>query len=108
MVLHVRSTDVGSIAEVLQYFLQQKQHELRKLIGQGYDGGATFAGKISEVYKKIQTYSAHGILIQCSCHRLQLASIQAAVSLKEIIITMYNNVTFFEKLYNMGLHDIIW
>ena len=36
--LHVRPTDAGTIAEALQSFLQQKQLDLRKLIGQGYDG----------------------------------------------------------------------
>ena len=45
-VLHARSTDVN-ITEALQSFLQQKQLDLRKLIGQGYDGAATFAGKVS-------------------------------------------------------------
>ena len=32
-VLHVRSKDAGTIAEALQSFLQQKQLDLRKLIG---------------------------------------------------------------------------
>ena len=81
--LHVRSTNAGTIAEALQS-LQQKQLDLRKLFGQGYDGAATLAGEISGVYKEIQTSSAHAIYIQCSCHRLQLASIQAAASVKEI------------------------
>ena len=35
MALHVRSTDAGTIAEALQSFLQQKQLDRRKLIGQG-------------------------------------------------------------------------
>ena len=50
MVHHVRSTDAGTVAEALQP-LQQKQLDIRKLIGQGYDGAATFAGEISEVHK---------------------------------------------------------
>ena len=66
-----RSTDAGTITEALQSFLL----DLRKLIGQGYDGAATFVGKISRVLKRIQTSSAHAIYIHCSCHRLQLASI---------------------------------
>ena len=49
-VLHVRSTDAGTITEALQS-LQQKQLDLRKFIGKGYDGAATFAGKISGVHK---------------------------------------------------------
>ena len=81
--MSIRSTDAGTITEALQSFLQQKELDLRKLIGQGYDGAATFAGKISEVHKQIQTSTAHSIYIHCSCHRLQLASIQAAASVKE-------------------------
>ena len=46
-ILHVRSTDAGTITEALQSFLQQKQLDPRKLIGQGYDGSATFAWTIS-------------------------------------------------------------
>ena len=82
-VLHVHSTDAGGIAEALQS-LQQKQLDLRKLIGQGYDGVATFAGKISGVHKRIRTSSAHAIYIHCSCLGLQLTSIPAATSVKEI------------------------
>ena len=67
--LHVSSTDAGTITEALQSF-QQKQLDLRKLIGQGYDGVATFSGKISGVHKQIQTSSAHAIYSHCFCHRL--------------------------------------
>ena len=49
MLLHVRSTAAGTITEALQSFLLQKQLDLRKLIGQGYDGAAIFAGNIIEV-----------------------------------------------------------
>ena len=53
-VLHVCSTDAGTITEALQSFLQQKQLDLRKLIGQGYGGAATFAGKISGVHSQFR------------------------------------------------------
>ena len=49
MVLHVHSTEVG-IADAIQSFLQLEQLDLSKLIDQGYDGAATFAGKISGVH----------------------------------------------------------
>ena len=96
MVLHVHSTDAGTIAEALQS-LQQKQHDLRKLIDQGYDGAAIFSGKISGIHKRIQTSSAHAIYIHCSCHRLQLASIQAAAPEKEIMF--YGTMTSIWKFY---------
>ena len=63
MILLVHSQDAGTITEALQSFLQQKQLDPRKLIGQGYDGAATLAGKISRVHKRIQTSSAHAIYI---------------------------------------------
>ena len=49
-VLHVHCTDANTIEEALQSFSQQKQHDLRKLVGQGCNGAATFAGKISGVH----------------------------------------------------------
>ena len=97
MVLHVRSTNAGTITEVLQS-LQQKQFDLRKLMGQGYDGAATFAGKISGVHKRIQTSSAHAIYIYCSFYRLQVASIQAAASVKEIRM-FFGTMTSVRKLF---------
>ena len=84
--------------EALQSFLQQKQLDLRKLNGQGYDGAATFAGKISGVQKIIQTSSAHTIYIHCSCHRLHLASIQAPASVKEIRM-FFGTMTSVWKLF---------
>ena len=71
-VLCVRSKDAGTIAEALQSFLQQKQVDIRKLIGQRYDGTATFAGRISEVHKRIQTsllmQSTSTVLVTVTVH----------------------------------------
>ena len=47
--------------------------------------------KISGVHKRIQTSSAHAIYIQYCCHRLQLSSIQAAASVKEIRMFFWNH-----------------
>ena len=38
--------------------MSQKQLDLRKLVGQGYDEAATFLGKVSGVHKRIQTLAA--------------------------------------------------
>ena len=53
MLLHVHFIDADSIAKALHSFLLLKQLDLRKLIGHGYDGAATFARKISGVHKRI-------------------------------------------------------
>ena len=54
MILHICSTDPSTITKALPSFLQQKQLDLRKLTGQGYDGAATFAGKISGVHNEFR------------------------------------------------------
>ena len=97
-VLHVRSTDAATITEALQSFISQNQIDVNRMIGQGYDGAATFAGKVSGVYKRMQTLAAHAIYIHCSCHRLQLASIQAAesvIAIKKMFGTMTTLWKFF-------------
>ena len=45
----------------------------------------------SGVHKEIQTSSAHAIDIHCSCHSLQLSSIQETASVKEIRIFFFWN-----------------
>ena len=82
--LHVHFTDACTNTEALQSLLQQKPLDLRKLIGQGYDGASTFAGKISGVHKRIWKTSAHAIYIHNSWYKLKLTSIQAAASMKDI------------------------
>ena len=55
-----------------------------KLVRQGYDEAVVFAGKHNGVQARIQTRAAHSVYIHCVCHRLQLASIQAANSIPEV------------------------
>lgn len=77
-VIHITSLTAESLATEITSFLESKGLDYRKLIGQGYDGAAPFAGKNTGVQKRLRTLSGHALYIHCSCHRLQLASIQAA------------------------------
>ncbi len=70
-VFHVCSTDADNIAEFLQPFLKQKQPDLRKLIGQGFDGAATFAGKI------VKFLANPDLLCSCNLHPLFLLQVTA-------------------------------
>lgn len=56
---------------------------IKRLIGQGYDGAAPFSGKNSGVQRRMRALSGHALYIHCS-HRLQIASIQAADSVPQI------------------------
>ena len=68
------------------------------MIPQGYDGAAAFFGRLSGVQKRICTLAAHALYIHCSCHSLQLASIQTAKSVKEIKM-MFGAMTNLWKLF---------
>ena len=42
-ILHVKSTDADTITKAITLYLQEKNLNCRKLLGQGYDGAATFS-----------------------------------------------------------------
>ena len=92
-ILHVKAVDAAAITDALTSFMNQKNLDYRRLVGQGYDGAATFSGSRSGVQRRIRVHSAHAVYIHCACHRLQLASIQAAESvatIKKLFGTMTN------------------
>ena len=76
--------DAATISDAISSFLESKNLDYRKLIGQGYDREATFAGECNGVQKRMLTLAAHSVYTHCACHRLQLASMQAANSAPEI------------------------
>ena len=83
-VLHICAQDAATISDAISSFPESKNLDYRKLIGQGYDEVATFAGERNGVQKRMRTLAAHSFYIHCACHRLQLASMQAANNIPEI------------------------
>ena len=82
--LHVKSTNARAITAAITSYMNENHLECAKLVGQGYDGAATFSGSKSGVQKRMRVHAGHALYIHCSCHRLQLASIQAAESVAPI------------------------
>ena len=90
-VLHVKSTDAKTITDNLTAFFSGKKLDYRRVVGQGYDGAATFAGNRIGVQTRMKMYAAHAFYIHCSCHILQLTSIKAADAvgtIKRVLRTM--------------------
>ena len=82
--LHVKSTNARAITAAITSYMSENHLECAKLVGQGYNGAATFSGSKSGVQKRMRVHTGHALYIHCSCHRLQLASIQAAESVAPI------------------------
>ena len=97
-VLHVKSTDAEAITDTLTSFISEKNLDYRKLVGQGYDGAATFSGNRTGVQTRMKVHAAHALYIHCSCRRLQLASIQAADAVG-MVRRMFGTMTNLWKLF---------
>ena len=85
----------NTIFEEICSYIESKGLGYHKLVGQGYDGAATFSGIHNGVQKLGGTHAAHALYIHCSCHRLQLASMQAAESIPKVFGLMLNLWKFF-------------
>ena len=83
-ILHIRSLDAETLASTITFYVESQGLNIKRLIGQGCDGAAPFSGKNTGVQRRMRTLSGHALYIHCSCHRLQLASIQAADSVPQI------------------------
>ena len=80
---HITAQDASATTDAIYSFMESNNLEYRKLIGQGYDGATTFSGHKSGVQLRIHTHVPHAIYLHCSCHKLQLASVQAAEDVPE-------------------------
>ena len=59
-------------------YCREKNIQLGRLIGMGFDGAATFSGDKTRVQRRLKELSPHALFVHCCCHVLQLASVQAA------------------------------
>ncbi|KAI6654447.1 Zinc finger MYM-type protein 1-like [Oopsacas minuta] len=51
-ILHIKDVDAASITQALTTFIEVNNLDYRRLVGQGYDGAATFSGCTNGVQKK--------------------------------------------------------
>ena len=70
--------DAESIYFALVKCLKEKQLEVSRSIGMGFDGTSTFSGKKAGVQTKIKKTAPHILFVHCHCHLLQLAHVQVA------------------------------
>ena len=59
-------------------YCREKNIQLGRLIGMGFDGAATFSGDKTGVQRRLKELSPHALFVHCRCHVLQLASVQGA------------------------------
>ena len=76
----------------------EKNIQLGRLIGIGFDGAATFCGDKTGFQRRLKELSPHALFVHCRCHVLQLASVQAAnttLGVKHVYTTLMTLWKFF-------------
>ena len=82
-ILPLKKRNAQSIYSALLDWLKKKDLQCSKLIGMGFDGAATFAGKKSGVQAHLKKHASHSVFVHCHCHKLQLAVFNMQTSLRE-------------------------
>ena len=97
-IVPLKKADAATIYFTLVDYLKQKNVQLSKLVGIGFDGAATFAGDKTDVQRRLKKNSPHALFVHCHCHRLQLACVQAAnhtTGIKHMYTTLTTLWKFF-------------
>ena len=100
-ILPLKKTNAQSIYSVLLDWLKKKDLQCSKLIGMGFDGAATFAGKKSGEQASLKKHTPHTVFVHCHCHKLQLACAKSANStegIKHVYTTLTTLWNFFHYL----------
>ena len=77
-ILPLKKANAESFYSALVEYCREKNIQLGGLIGMGFHGAATFSGDKTGVQRRLNELSPHAIFVNCCCHVLQLASVQAA------------------------------
>ena len=70
--VEMSSVSTESISAAILAHLSRIGVDLRKLVGQGYDGASTMAGHVSGVQKRIRKKYPRAIFVHCAAHCLNL------------------------------------
>ena len=97
-ILPMKKANAESIYSTLVEYCRERNIQLGRLIGMGFDGAATFSGDKTGVQRRLKELSPHALFIHCHCHVLQLASVQAANAtpgIKHVYTTLMTLWKFF-------------
>lgn len=101
--LEIIQFDAESIYSAVVQCLKEKNLQVSKIVGMGFDRASTFSGKKSGVQTRIRNLAPHALFVHCHCHLLQLACVQAAKSttgIKHVYTTLTALWKFFPKGQN--------
>ena len=78
--VHLKHAKAESMYSAIVDCLKEKDLQVSRIIGMGFDGARTFSGKKAAVQTRIKKIALHALFVHCHCHLLQLACVQTANS----------------------------
>ena len=97
-IIHLKQANAESIYSALVECFKEKQLQVSKIVGMGFDGASAFSGRKTGVQTRIKKLAPHALFVHCHCHLLQLACVQAANSTKGIK-HVYVTLTALRKFF---------
>ena len=106
-ILPLKKANAESIYSALVEYCREKNIQLGRLIGMGFDGAATFSDDKTGVQRRLKELSPRALFVHCCCHDLQLASVQAAnatLGIKHVYTTLMTLWSSFIIPQNVQSH----
>ena len=98
-IIHAKETNAKAISEYLSGFLSTHGISYEKLRGLGFDGANTMSGHKTGVQKRLKLLAPSALYIHCRCHKLQLASINAADEHQEVKRVLGTLLTIWKSFH---------
>lgn len=97
--VELEKLDAGSVADAILQFTEKLGLEMPKLIGLGFDGCSTMAGKESGVQQRIRAKYPKAVYFHCASHRLNLVvnDLNRVPEIRNTIGTIKQVIRFFRE-----------
>lgn len=67
-ILPLKKADAESIYSALLKSLKDKNLQVSKIVGMGFDGASPFSGSKTGVQARLKKHAPHAIFVHCHCH----------------------------------------
>ena len=97
-IVPLKSADAKIIYSTLVEFLKEKNIQISKLVGIGFNGAATFSRRDKGVQSLLKKNLPRAMFMHCHCHLLQLTCVQASNNIngiKHVYVTLTSLWKFF-------------
>ena len=90
-IIHLQQENTESIYSILVECLKEKNLQISRIVGMGFEGASTFSGNETGVQARMKKIAPHPLFVYCHCHLLQFTCVQAANStagMKHVYVTL--------------------